>query len=235
MIEVKNLSKSYRKNVNAVDDLSFKIDRNEVVAFLGVNGAGKTTTLRMLTGFLAPTSGEVNINSFSLLEDHMDLKKQIGYLPETPAFYPEMTIEGFLRYMYRIRSYSKENEEERIENSLEKTNLKDHRDHQIGHLSAGYRKRVGISQALVHNPPVLILDEPISELDPVQIIEMRNLILSLKEEHTILVSSHILSEVSQTADRYLFIHKGKLVAEETSSSLKEKNMSLEAMFIQLSQ
>ena len=220
MISVENLSKKYGDFL-AVDDISFSIKQNEVVALLGLNGAGKTTTLRMLTGFLAPTRGNIVVNDFNLLESPMQLKRQIGYMPENPALYLDMTVESFLKYMYRLRMYTDENEAQAVDRVLQKTNLDHRRTDLIGSLSAGYRKRVGLAQALVHGPPVLIFDEPISDLDPLQIIEIRNLLLELKKEHTILVSSHILSEVSRTADRYLFIHDGKLVAEETPDSLRK--------------
>ena len=234
MIQVKNLTKRYG-NLLAVDNLSFTIKKNEVVALLGLNGAGKTTTLRVLTGFLSPTKGSVCINSFDLFHQSMELKKQFGYLPETPALYPDMRVKDFLRYMYRIRLYTKNGEEKAIKNVLEKTNISDRAFEYIGNLSAGYRKRVGLAQALVHNPPVLILDEPISELDPLQIIDMRKLIISLKKEHTILISSHILSEVSKTADKFIFISEGRLIREETNMSLKNENLSLESLFIKVNQ
>ncbi len=234
MIQIKNLTKRY-SNLLAVDNLTFQVNKNEVVALLGLNAAGKTTTLRMLTGFLNPTKGSIKINKFELLHQPMELKKQFGYLPETPALYPDMRVRDFLQYMYRIRLYSKNNENQAIKNALQKTNIMDRASDYIGNLSAGYRKRVGMAQALVHDPPVLILDEPISELDPLQIIDMRNLILTLKQDHTILISSHILSEVSKTADRFLFIKKGKFICEETNTSLKDKNISLEDSFIKINQ
>ena len=189
----------------------------------------------MLTGFLSPTKGNITINSYDLLKQPMELKQQIGYLPETPALYPDMRVIDFLTYMYRIRLYTKQNEETSVKNALDKTNLNKHTYDFIGNLSAGYRKRVGIAQAVVHNPPILILDEPISELDPLQIVDIRNLILSLKKEHTILVSSHILSEVSQTADRFLFIKDGKLLKEETKKTFESGGNSLEKYFMELNQ
>ena len=190
------------------------------MALLGLNGAGKTTTMRMLTGFLTPTSGDIQINEFSLLKHPMQLKKQIGYMPENPALYLDTTVEDFLTYMYRLRLYTKQNEKEAVKASMQKTNIYHRRADLVGNLSAGYKKRAALAQALVHNPRVLIFDEPISDLDPLQIIEIRNLIVELKKEHTILVSSHILSEVSQTADRYLFLHDGFLVAQETPHSIR---------------
>ena len=234
MIQVSELTKYYQKNL-AVDGLTFHIQKNEVAALLGLNGAGKTTTLRMLTGFLTPTKGNITVNSYDSFSQSTELKKQIGYLPEMPSLYPDMKVNDFLQYIYRIRMYSKHKEQEAIEQCLGKVNLLDKSQSLVGTLSAGYRKRVGIAQAIVHNPPVLILDEPISELDPIQIIEMRNLILSLRKEHTVLISSHILSEVSQTANHFLFIKNGKLIGEETKKSLQTKKISLEKLFLELNQ
>lgn len=234
MIQVSALTKFYGDFL-AIDQLSFSIQDREVVALLGLNGAGKTTVLRILTGFLSPTKGNITMNSFDLLKQPMDIKRQIGYLPENPALYPDMRVIDFLRYMYRIRLYTKQSEEASIKNALEKTNLEDQSQNYIGNLSAGYRKRVGIAQAVVHNPPVLIFDEPISELDPLQIIDVRNLILSLKKDHTILISSHILSEVSQTADRFLFIKDGKLVGEETKKTFESGGVTLEKHFMEVNQ
>jgi len=222
MLQVKNLSKNYG-SFEAVKDISFTLNNNEAVALLGLNGAGKTTTLRMLTGFLMPTTGDIYIDNTSLQEQANELKKNIGYLPEKPALYLEMTVEAFLRYMLRLRLQTIENtEEQKIDLALEKAQLKDKKNQVIGSLSMGFKKRVGLAQALVHNPKILIFDEPIADLDPQQIIEVRNLILNLKKEHTIILSSHILSEVAKTADRYLFIHQGKLVAQETKQSLEDK-------------
>ena len=234
MIQISGLTKFYGTFL-AIDQLSFSVQAREVVALLGLNGAGKTTTLRILTGFLSPTRGTVTMNSFDLLKQPMDIKRQIGYLPEIPALYPDMRVVDFLRYMYRVRLYTKKDEEASIQSALQKTNIEDRAHSYIGNLSAGYRKRVGIAQAMVHKPPVLIFDEPISELDPLQIVEIRNLILTLKKDHTILISSHILSEVSQTADRFLFIKEGRLVGEETKSTLGSGNMTLEKRFMEINQ
>ena len=220
MIHVENLTKKYG-NFLAVDDISFKIQTKEVVGLLGLNGAGKTTTLRMLTGYVTPTKGDIHINNYSLIEQPMKLKQQIGYMPENPALYLDHTVKEFLTYIYRLRMYTKHNEDEAVKLSMRKVNVLHRANDTIGSLSAGFKKRVALAQALVHNPPVLIFDEPISDLDPRQIIEMRNLILKLKADHTLLVSSHILSEISQIADRYLFINNGKLIAEETPKSLEK--------------
>ena len=220
MIHVENLTKKYG-NFLAVDDISFKIQTKEVVGLLGLNGAGKTTTLRMLTGYVTPTKGDIHINNYSLIDQPMELKQQIGYMPESPALYLDHTVKEFLTYIYRLRMYTKHNEDEAVELSMQKVNVLHRANDTIGSLSAGFKKRVALAQALVHNPSVLIFDEPISDLDPRQIIEMRNLILKLKADHTLLVSSHILSEISQIADRYLFINNGKLIAEETPESLEK--------------
>ena len=220
MIHVENLTKKYG-NFLAVDDISFKILTKEVVALLGLNGAGKTTTLRMLTGYVTPTKGDIHINHYSLIDQPMKLKQQIGYMPENPALYLDHTVKEFLTYIYRLRMYTKHNEDEAVKLSMQKVNVQHRANDTIGSLSAGFKKRVALAQALVHNPSVLIFDEPISDLDPRQIVEMRNLILKLKANHTLLVSSHILSEISQIADRYLFINNGKLIAEETPESLEK--------------
>ena len=220
MIHVENLTKKYG-NFLAVDDISFTIKTKEVVGLLGLNGAGKTTTLRMLTGYVTPTRGDIHINNYSLIDQPMQLKQQIGYMPESPALYLDHTVKEFLTYIYRLRMYTKDNEDEAVKLSMQKVNVLHRANDTIGSLSAGFKKRVALAQALVHNPSVLIFDEPISDLDPRQIIEMRNLILKLKADHTLLVSSHILSEVSQIADRYLFINNGKLIAEETPESLEK--------------
>ncbi len=234
MVEANNITKKYRDFL-AVDGVSFSIQPNEVTALLGLNGAGKTTTLRMLTGVLSATSGQIYINSINLFEQPMQFKQQIGYLPERCSFYPNMTVVKLLSFFYRLRKGTIEGEEEAIKNSIEKTQLVDKKNHLIGQLSAGYHKRLGLAQAIVHQPPVLILDEPISDLDPIQIIEVRNLILSLKKEHTILLSSHILSEVSHTADQCLFIREGKIIAQKTCQEIKEEKTDLEKLFIKLNQ
>lgn len=218
MIEVQGLTRKFG-NVTAVDHFNFQVNENEVVALLGLNGAGKTTTLRMLTGYLSPTEGSIFIEGFSSENEPLEVKRRIGYLPERPALYNEMTVSDFLRYMYRIRLYTRDNEDAAVASAMQKTGIEDKAHSLIGTLSAGYKKRVGLSQALVHSPRILILDEPITDLDPLQIVEIRELILGLKKEHTILLSSHILSEVQHVADRYLFLREGRLVAEETRESL----------------
>ncbi len=234
MIEVSHLYKQYGDFL-AVKDISFSLPQNQVLALIGLNGAGKTTILRMLTGFLSITKGSIKINSYDTLEEPRKLKEQIGYLPETPSLYINMKVNEFLSYMYRLRKSSKNNEKTSINNALEKTGLTDKKNHYIYSLSAGYKKRVGIAQAIVHNPEVLILDEPMSELDPLQIVEMRKLILLLKKNHTVLLSSHILSEISLVADKILFIKLGKVLEICTIEELNKKNIPLEEYFMNLIQ
>ena len=218
MLEARHLTKTYGTR-KAVDNLSFTIQKNEAVALLGLNGAGKTTTLRILTGFLFPTSGEVFIGGFSLLDDPVRAKQLIGYLPENPLLYPEMKVHEFLRYMYRLHTGTRNEEETAIEIAMSRTQITARAHDTIGSLSAGFRKRLALAQAIVHNPQVVVMDEPIADLDPKQIMEIRALIQELKQSHALLISSHILSEVAQTADRFLFLHDGKLVAEETPAGL----------------
>ncbi|MCB1147085.1 MAG: ABC transporter ATP-binding protein [Leptospiraceae bacterium] len=228
-ISVVNLEKWYG-NFCALSSLSFSVGPGEIAALLGLNGAGKTTTIRVLTGFLVPTSGEVRINGAGYFEDSIEYRKKFGYLPERPALYDDMKVESYLKFMLQLRTENSGQEETLLENALLKTDLVSRRKSIIGTLSAGFKKRVGVAQAIIHDPDVLILDEPVSDLDPVQIVEIRNLLLELKERHTILVSSHILSEVSKTADRFLFIHQGKLAREETRSSINVDN--IEKIFLE---
>lgn len=221
MIEVDGIS-YYYSDFLAVDNISFQVDEHESVALLGLNGAGKTTTLRLLAGFLSPARGHIKIDATDVVESSLHARTLVGYLPETPALYNEMSVEDFLKYLYRLRMHTRKNEDRAVKDAMQKTGIEHKASQYIQTLSAGYKKRVGLAQALVHNPPALILDEPVSDLDPRQIVEIRNLIKELKQEHTILISSHILSEVAQTADRYLFIHEGRLVAQESAQSLASK-------------
>lgn len=221
MLVVKNLSRYYGA-VLALKNIHFALKEQEVVALLGLNGAGKTTTLRLLTGYLFPSEGSVFIDGVNLYQDLEKARQEIGYLPENPQLYQEMTVRSFLSYVYRMRRATRQGEEEAVLRALEKAKIADKSQEKIANLSAGLKKRVALAQALVHNPKLLILDEPLSDLDPLQIAEMRRLISELKKEHTILLSSHILKEVAQVADRFLFLRKGELVAEENWSSLQEK-------------
>jgi ABC-2 type transport system ATP-binding protein len=209
MIVANNLIKYYGEKL-AINGIQFELQNGEIVGLLGLNGSGKTTTIRILTGFLIPSEGEVTINGISNFNDPIETKKLIGYLPETPPLYEDMTVENYLRYVGRIKGVDENKLDDEIQRVCTKTNLLNEKQTFLGNLSLGYRKRAGIAQALLGNPPVIIMDEPISGLDPKQILEMRNLIKSLRGNHTVLISSHILSELHRTCDRFLFIHDGKI-------------------------
>jgi ABC-2 type transport system ATP-binding protein len=221
MIRVQGLTKYYGDTC-AIQDLSFKIEAGEIVGILGLNGAGKTTTLRVLACLLLPSTGKVSIHDMDIYENPDEIRKQVGFLPEEPPLYREMTVRSYLTFAAEIRGLSKATAGARVDEVLQVTETEDVMDEVIANLSHGYRKRVGIAQSIVHKPPVLILDEPISGLDPVQIKQMRETIRSLRGKHTILVSSHILPEISQTCDRILVIQEGKLVAEGTEEELTGK-------------
>jgi ABC-2 type transport system ATP-binding protein len=218
LIEVEHLTKSYGQS-RAVSDISFKVDKGEILGFLGPNGAGKTTTMRMLTGYLPATSGTARIGGFDVFNQSMEVRKRIGYLPETPPLYPEMSIEGYLAFVARIKGVPEVNIAKRVEESMRMTNLIDRRSELIKRLSRGYKQRVGIAQAVVHNPDVVILDEPTVGLDPNQIKEVRNLIKGLAGEHTIILSTHILPEVEMTCSRVVIINKGQIAAIDTTGNL----------------
>jgi ABC-2 type transport system ATP-binding protein len=221
MIEVEGLTKYYGAHA-AVRDLAFRIDRGEVAGFLGLNGAGKTTTLKILGCVLMPTSGRVRIGGFDVVSDPHEIRKRIGFLPETPPLYEEMTVGEYLSFVAQLRGVPKERARAHVVEAEERTALKEVDQVPISALSHGYRQRAGVAQALVHKPALLILDEPTSGLDPVQIVEMRSLIRSLKGEHTVLVSSHILSEISQTCDRLRVIQSGEIVAQGTEDELAQR-------------
>ena len=218
MIEVEDLSKAYG-TVTAVDRVSFKVNKGEILGFLGPNGAGKTTTMRILTGFVPATSGTARVAGFDVFKDSLEVRRHIGYLPESPPVYPDMTVEDYLDFVARIKHLPPERRADRISDALSKTNIEDKRHSLIKHLSRGYKQRVGIAQALVHDPDVIILDEPTVGLDPKQIIEVRHLIKSLAGNHTIILSTHILPEVSMTCDRVVIINKGKIAAVDTPQNL----------------
>lgn len=221
MIKVEGLTKYYGERA-AIRDLSFNIEKGEVIGFLGLNGAGKSTTLKVLGCVLLPTSGRVLIDGFDVTRDPHEIRKRIGFLPDTPPLYDEMTVEGYLEFVAELRGVSKADLAVRVREAMQKTALTDRKDDVIASLSHGYRQRVGVAQALVHNPRLLILDEPTSGLDPVQIVEMRELIQKLKGEHTVLVSSHILGEISQICDRYLVIQQGEIIARGTEAELSKQ-------------
>lgn len=218
MIEVQNLSKVYG-DYRAVDDLSFKVEKGEILGFLGPNGAGKTTTMRILTCFMAPTNGTARIAGHDILEDSLEVRRQIGYLPETAPLYPEMSVRGYLGHIAAIRGVPKARRNERIEAALDAGKLEDRADTLIRKLSKGYRQRVGIAQAVIHDPPVLILDEPSAGLDPRQRAETRRFIKSLAKDHTIILSTHILPDVQETCSRVIIIDQGKIVAQDSTENL----------------
>ena len=218
MIEVDHLTKSYGKNV-AVNDISFTVSKGEILGFLGPNGAGKTTTMRILTGYLPATTGSARIAGYDVFEQSMEVRRRIGYLPESPPLYPEMNVQAYLEFVARIKGVAGADIPNRVDRAMEMATLKDRRDELIKRLSRGYKQRVGIAQAIVHNPDVVILDEPTVGLDPKQIIEVRKLIKGLAGEHTIILSTHILPEASQTCDRVVIINRGRIAAVDTPENL----------------
>jgi ABC-2 type transport system ATP-binding protein len=221
MIEVRSVSKFFGSK-KAVRDLSFKIHEGEIVGLLGLNGAGKSTVLKILGCFLDPSMGDALVGGFSVTEDPQSVRRLIGYLPDKPPLYEEMKTRDYLQFVARLKNVSSSNIASYVEEALQKTNLQEVTDYRLGELSHGFQQRVGIAQALVHKPKILILDEPINGLDPVQIIEMRDLILSLRGAHTVVLSSHILSEITRTCDRILVIDRGQLVAEGSEDQLRGK-------------
>ncbi len=214
MIEVEGLTKRYSDRV-AVDHISFRVEKGEVLGFLGQNGAGKTTTMKMITGSMAATEGLVRVAGYDVFEHPMEVKRRIGYLPETPPLYLELLIEEYLSFVADVRQVPKNKKQARIQDVLEQCQLTDVRKRLIGNLSKGYRQRVGLAQALVHDPEVVILDEPTIGLDPKQVTEARQLIRNMRGQKTLVYSSHILSEVAATCDRIIIIDKGKIVAQES--------------------
>ena len=218
MIQAEGLTKFYGE-LRAVHDVSFDIAEGEIVGILGLNGAGKSTILQILSGALNATSGRVQIGGLDAAQHPDDVRRRIGFLPEEPPLYREMTVEAYLRFVGRLKGMSAVDVERRLDAVCERTQLSDRRHQVIGTLSHGFRKRVGIAQAIVNEPQLLILDEPISGLDPVQIVEMRDMIRGLQGKHTILLSSHILTEISQTCDRILMIDRGRIVASGSEEEL----------------
>jgi ABC-2 type transport system ATP-binding protein len=221
MIEVEGLSKYYGEHA-AIRDLAFTIQRGEVIGFLGLNGAGKTTTLKVLGCVLLPTSGRVLIDGYDVVQDPHEIRKRIGFLPDTPPLYEEMTVGGYLAFVAQLRGVASSEARQRVVDVEAQTALTEVDEQIISSLSHGYRQRVGVAQAMVHKPKLLILDEPTGGLDPVQIVEMRALIHKLKGAHTVLVSSHILSEISQICDRLLVIQAGEIVAQGTEDELARR-------------
>jgi len=218
MIEVEHLSKIYGSHP-AIDDVTFSVKEGEILGFLGPNGAGKTTTMRILAGYLPATSGTAKVAGFDVYDESMAVRRNIGYLPETPPLYLDMTVRGYLRFVARIKGVPRRDRASQVDSALERCSLEEKRNVPIRQLSKGFRQRVGIAQAIVHNPPVIILDEPTVGLDPRQIIEVRNLIKSLAGDHTIILSTHILPEASMVCDRVAIINRGKVTASDSPESL----------------
>jgi ABC-2 type transport system ATP-binding protein len=234
MIEVQHLTKRYGR-VTAVDDLTFKVERGEILGFLGPNGAGKTTTMRILTGYMPATEGNAMVAGFDVFNQPLEAKRRTGYLPETPPLYPEMTVREYLQFVARIKikGVSSSERRQRVVDAMRRTRVLDMAERHCGKLSKGYRQRVGLAQAIIHNPEVLILDEPTAGLDPKQIIETRQLIKELAGTHTIILSTHILPEVSQTCERVVIINKGRMVAEDTPGNLTAKLRGSETIYVQI--
>lgn len=221
MIEVRDLCKSYGDR-RAIDHLNFTVRKGEVVGFLGPNGAGKTTTMKIITGFMAPTSGEVKVGGFDVFENPIEVKSRIGYLPETPPVYGDMYVRDYLEFVAKLRRTPKDKIKSYVDEALDKTHLGDVQGRLIQNLSKGYRQRVGLAQALVSKPDILILDEPTVGLDPKQMQEIRNLILKLRGHHTIILSTHILPEVQAVCERLIIINQGKIVAQDSLEGLAKR-------------
>ena len=232
MIEVQHLTKRYGP-FTAVDDVSFKVERGEILGFLGPNGAGKTTTMRILTGYMPPSEGKAVVAGFDVIDQPIDAKRRTGYLPETPPLYPDMNVRDYLMFCASIKGVARADRRSRVNAAMERTRVADMAQRHCGKLSKGYRQRVGLAQALLHNPDVLILDEPTAGLDPKQIIETRELIKELAGDHTIVLSTHILPEVSQTCQRVVIINKGRVVAVDTPDNLTAKLGGSQTTYVQL--
>ncbi|MBX2988930.1 MAG: ATP-binding cassette domain-containing protein [Bdellovibrionaceae bacterium] len=232
MIEVRDLTKDYGPH-RAIHALNFTVKKGDVVGFLGPNGAGKSTTMKIITGFMAPTSGTARIAGFDVFESPLEVKKRIGYLPETPPVYTDMYVRDYLRYVARLKGMEKNRIEKSIDRAVEKTSLGDVQKRLIGHLSKGFRQRVGIAQAIVSDPDVLVLDEPTVGLDPKQMHEIRELIRELRGQHTIILSTHILPEVQATCERAIIINKGRIVAEDSIANLATLEKGRSRLFVRL--
>jgi gliding motility-associated transport system ATP-binding protein len=232
LIEVEHLVKSYGQS-RAVNDISFKVEKGEILGFLGPNGAGKTTTMRILTGYLPATAGTARIAGFDVFEQSLEVRKRIGYLPETPPLYPDMAISAYLEFVAQIKGVPAADVPNRVAEAMRMTNLTERQDELIKRLSRGFKQRVGIAQAIVHNPDVIILDEPTVGLDPNQIKEVRGLIKNLAGQHTIILSTHILPEVEVTCDRVVIITKGRIAAVDTTQNLTAQLKGGERVHIQV--
>jgi len=232
VIEVQHLTKRYG-TVTAVNDVSFTVERGEIFGFLGPNGAGKTTTMRVLTGYIPATEGRAVVAGYDVFEKPIEAKRRTGYLPETPPLYPDMTVSEYLSFVAKIKAVPAKERQSRIDQVMRKTYIADVANRACGRLSKGYRQRVGLAQALIHNPDVLILDEPTAGLDPKQILETRRLIKELAGSHTIVLSTHILPEVAQTCQRVVIINKGRVVAIDTPDNLTARLRGSETLLVQV--
>jgi ABC-2 type transport system ATP-binding protein len=232
VIEVQHVTKQYGR-VTAVDDVSFRVERGEILGFLGPNGAGKTTTMRILTGYMPATEGKAFVAGYDVFTHPLEAKRRTGYLPEMPPLYPDMTVREYLDFVARIKGVPTAERKTRVASVMQRTHVADMTDRHCSKLSKGYRQRVGLAQALIHNPEVLILDEPTAGLDPKQIIETRQLIRELAGDHTIVLSTHILPEVAQTCQRVVIINKGRVVAVDTPDNLTARLTGAETLYVQL--
>jgi len=232
VIEVQHLTKRYGP-FTAVEDVSFRVERGEILGFLGPNGAGKTTTMRVLTGYMPATAGRAIVAGFDVFDQPVEAKRRTGYLPETPPLYPDMTVLDYLTFVAKVKGVPSSERKQRLATVMERTRIADMANRLCARLSKGYRQRVGLAQALIHNPDVLILDEPTAGLDPKQIIETRELIKELAGDHTIILSTHILPEVAQTCQRVVIINKGHVVAVDTPDNLTARLRGSETMYVQV--
>lgn len=230
MIEVKNLTKRYGLKT-AVDHISFVAQEGEILGILGPNGAGKTSTMRMLTGFMPPTEGTATINGFDIIQDSLEARRHVGYMPERVPIYPDMTVEEYTAFWAKLRHVSKSKQQ--VERVLDRVNLLDRRKTLVRNLSKGLRQRLGLAQTLVHNPKVIILDEPTIGIDPQQVIEVRETVRNLADSHTVLFSTHILSEAEQVCDRVLILNHGKIIAQGTPAELRQTLYANDSLFIQV--
>ena len=232
MISVENLTKRYAAKT-AIESMSFRVEKGEILGFLGPNGAGKTTTMRIITGYMPSTDGTVKVDGFDVADQPLEVRRRIGYLPENPPLYPEMTVIGYLKFVAKLKGAGGPKVQDEVNRAMEKVNLGDVQGRIISKLSKGYKQRVGIAQALLNDPPVLILDEPTIGLDPKQIHEVRELIKGLAHSHTVVLSTHILPEVEQTCHRVIIIDKGKIVAVDTPQNLRSQIQGVARVFIEV--
>ena len=232
MITVENLTKRYASKT-AIEGMSFKVEKGEILGFLGPNGAGKTTTMRIITGYMPASDGSVRVDGYDVFDKPLDVRRRIGYLPENPPLYLEMTVAAYLRFVAKIKGVAKDRLDSEVQRVMERVNITDVQERIIAKLSKGYKQRVGLAQALVNDPPVLILDEPTIGLDPKQIHEVRELIKELAGSHTVVLSTHILPEVEQTCHRVIIIDHGKIVAVDTPQNLRFQLQGAERVFVEV--